>query len=94
MILARIYPFTRKDIKMKLDRIKEEITNIRRTQNFCVTGFIGSFSYFFINVEPDPNIRTVSSIVLAIFLFFGFFFIGVSMKEKLKELEKTGKDNE
>ncbi|SMC25607.1 hypothetical protein SAMN02745125_02011, partial [Campylobacter helveticus] len=52
MLLTQIYPFTRKDIKMKLDRIKEEITNIRRTQNFCVTGFIGSFSYFFINVEP------------------------------------------
>ncbi|SUX30973.1 Uncharacterised protein [Campylobacter upsaliensis] len=46
MILAKIYPFARKDIKMKLDKIKEEIANIRRTQNMFATILIAVLGYF------------------------------------------------
>ncbi|MCR2102216.1 hypothetical protein CUPS4256_02960 [Campylobacter upsaliensis] len=40
MILVRIYPFTRKDIKMKLDRIKKELEKQQRKTNAKQSIFI------------------------------------------------------
>ena len=91
MILAKIYPFTRKDIKMKLDRVKEEIVNIRQWRNICSVAFMSVFAYFFTEVQPDPTIRTVSACIAFIILGFMFLILHSAMKEKLKELEATTK---
>lgn len=68
MILARIYPFARKDIKMKLDRIKEEIANIRRMQNFFLTVLVGVVAYLFTNFELKPNLRNVVAVIVLMLL--------------------------
>ncbi|ELU1350203.1 hypothetical protein SBJ83_001658 [Campylobacter jejuni] len=92
MILARIYPFTRKDIKMKLDRVKEEIANIRQWKNICCVAFMGTLAYFFTEVQPDPTIRTVSACITTMVLGFWLFILCGKMKKKLDELEKLKKD--
>ena len=91
MILARIYPFARKDIKMKLDRIKEEIANIRRMQNFFLTVLVGVVAYLFTNFELKPNLRNVVAVIVLMLLAPIWLTLKDIMKKKLKELEKTGK---
>ncbi|ARE81455.1 hypothetical protein CHELV3228_a0082 (plasmid) [Campylobacter helveticus] len=92
MILARIYPFARKDIKMKLDRVKEEVANIRRTQNFFLTALVGIVAYLFANFELKPNLRNVLAVSALIVLVPILLSFKDAMKRKLSELEKTGKD--
>lgn len=92
MTLARIYPFFRKDRKMKMDKIKEEIANIRRTQNFFLTIFVGVGAYFFTNVKSNPTIRTALALSALIVLVIILLILNDTMKEKLNKLEKTGKD--
>ncbi|EAH5552966.1 hypothetical protein D9775_04005 [Campylobacter upsaliensis] len=57
MILARIYPFTRKDIKMKLDRIKEEVACIRTTKNVFTVSLFASIGYFFLQMSSLTNLN-------------------------------------
>ncbi|EAL3911038.1 hypothetical protein A0Z32_04360 [Campylobacter upsaliensis] len=93
MILARIYPFTRKDIKMKLDRIKEEVACIRTTKNVFTVSLFASIGYFFANVEFNkPELSVVMSAFGALFSFLLSLFWDLKLVQKLKELEKTTKD--
>ncbi|EDP6890724.1 hypothetical protein GQ261_08155 [Campylobacter upsaliensis] len=94
MILARIYPFTRKDIKMKLDRIKEEVACIRTTKNVFTVSLFASIGYFFANVEFNkPELSVVMSAFGALFSFLLSLFWDLKLAQKLKELEKTTKEN-
>ncbi|EAB5282016.1 hypothetical protein ABV837_001257 [Campylobacter upsaliensis] len=92
MILAKIYPFARKDIKMKLDKIKEEIANIRRTQNMFATILIAVLGYFFTEVQPNPTIRTVSACATSMALGVWLLILRGKMKDNLSKLEKLKKD--
>lgn len=92
MILAQIYPFARKDIKMKLDKIKEEIANIRQWQNICSVAFMGVFAYFFTEVQPNPTIRTVSACATSMALGVWLLILRGKMKDNLSKLEKLKKD--
>lgn len=90
MILAQIYPFTRKDIKMKLDKIKEEIA--RQWKNICSVAFMGVFAYFFTEVQPNPTIRTVSACTTSMVLGVWLLILRGKMKDNLSKLEKLKKD--
>ncbi|EQA3989948.1 hypothetical protein ACX2FP_001492 [Campylobacter upsaliensis] len=77
---------------MKLDRIKEEIANIRRMQNFFLTVLVGVVAYLFTNFELKPNLRNVVAVIVLMLLAPIWLTLKDAMNKKLKELEKTGKD--
>ncbi|ELU1350193.1 hypothetical protein SBJ83_001648 [Campylobacter jejuni] len=91
MILARIYPFARKDIKMKLDRVKEEIANIRRTQNIIVTILIAVAGYI-LTVKGIGELIGFGAMFFIAFLFIALLEFNSQMKKKLDEIEKLKKD--
>ncbi|EAH9136015.1 hypothetical protein ACYJA9_001227 [Campylobacter upsaliensis] len=91
MILAKIYPFARKDIKMKLDKIKEEIANIRRTQNMFATILIAVLGYFF-TAKGIGEIRAFGAMFSIVLLSIILSELNDKMKKKLNELEQLKKD--
>ena len=91
MSLARIYPFEKKDIKMKLDRVKEKITNIRRMQNIILTVLIAVLGYLF-TAKDIGEIRAFGAMFFIALLFIALLEFNSSMKRKLDEVEKLKKD--
>ncbi len=91
MILARIYPFARKDIKMKLDRVKEEIVNIRRMQNIILTVLIAVTGYL-LTAKGIGEIRAFGAMFFIAFLFIALLEFNSQMEKKLDEIEKLKKD--
>lgn len=92
MNLATILHFFNKENAMKIDRIKEEVVNIRGIQNIIIVSILGLIGYFVANFDPTPNLR----LVLAVFGVGGLVFLSCvwryKMQDKLKELEKASKD--
>lgn len=78
---------------MKIDRIKEEIANIRRTQNVMMVALIGVIGYFFTTFKVEHDLRMVISAICIILLIFFLIIWSVEMRYKLQELENAKKED-
>ncbi|MCR2039827.1 hypothetical protein [Campylobacter helveticus] len=76
---------------MKLDRVKEEIANIRRTQNIIVTILIAVAGYI-LTVKGIGELIGFGAMFFIAFLFIALLEFNSQMKKKLDEIEKLKKD--
>ncbi|WP_270975488.1 hypothetical protein [Campylobacter helveticus] len=76
---------------MKLDRVKEEIVNIRRTQNMFATILIAVLGYF-LTAKGIGEIRAFGAMFLIILLSAILSELNDKMRKKLNELEQLKKD--
>ncbi|MCR2099737.1 hypothetical protein, partial [Campylobacter upsaliensis] len=67
---------------MKLDRVKEEITNIRRMQNIILTVLIAVLGYL-LTAKGIGEIRAFEAMFFIVLLFITLLEFNSSMKKKL-----------
>ncbi|EAI0687073.1 hypothetical protein E0379_04345 [Campylobacter upsaliensis] len=78
---------------MKLDRVKEEIANIRRMQNIIFTVLIATSGYL-LTAKGIGEIGAFGAMFFIVFLFIGSLEFNSLMKKKLDEIEKLKRTND
>ncbi|MBX7491243.1 hypothetical protein [Helicobacter turcicus] len=87
--LVKILHFSKEECKMKIDRLKEEVANIRRTQNVIAVALMGVIGYLFTAFKEPHDLRMVLSAFTIGVLIFLLSTKSIDMKCKLKELENA-----
>ncbi|MBX7491253.1 hypothetical protein [Helicobacter turcicus] len=80
MTLAKILHFSKEECKMKIDRLKEEVANIRRTQNILMAASIGVTSYLFTTFQAEPK----ANFILYLFGRFNIYDVCMGSKNGFK----------